>query len=196
MRPTAVIDECRSSHQRFVSGVARLHDDDLRASSELPRWSRRHVVAHVINKTRAHVWLFGGPASGEVRQLYPPGHDSDLAAEAAASRSASDLRDDVHDAFGLLETAWDALDDSLWDHESVMTLGRRRSMSEIVSHHLRDVEVHHVDLAIGYDTSDWPALFVEGELTRRLDGLPDRADHAELLAWLLGRRDAPELGPW
>jgi maleylpyruvate isomerase len=150
----------------------------------------------VTNKARAHVWLFGGPERGEVRHLYPDGYDSDLAADAAASRAASELLDDLQDAFSLLEQAWDALDDALWDHESVMTAGRRRTMSEIVSHHLRDVEVHHVDLAIGYQTSDWPSVFVEGELRRRVDGLPDRADHADLLAWLLGRRDAPELGPW
>ena len=38
--------------------------------------------------------------------------------------------------------------------------------------------------------------FVEGELARRLRALPDRADHAELLAWLLDRAPAPRLGPW
>jgi maleylpyruvate isomerase len=196
MRPAAVLDACRSGHQHFLDGVARLPDDELREASELPRWSRAHVVAHVINKTRAHVWLFGGPACGEVRHLYPPGHDQDLAADAKASRSSPELRADLTDAFELLELAWDALDDSLWHREAVMTLGRRRSMTEIASHHLRDVEVHHVDLGIGYHPSDWPTLFVEGELVRRMRGLPDRTDRAELLAWLLGRRDAPELGPW
>ena len=69
-------------------------------------------------------------------------------------------------------------------------------MAEIVTHHLRDVEVHHVDLDLGYRPSDWPAKFVEGELAKRLRALPDRADHADLLAWLLGRAPAPELGPW
>ncbi len=26
--------------------------------------------------------------------------------------------------------------------------------------------------------------------------LPERADHADLLAWLIGRASAPDLGPW
>ena len=43
---------------------------------------------------------------------------------------------------------------------------------------------------------DWPAVFVEGELAKRLAGLRDRASHTALLAWLLGRGDPPELGPW
>jgi hypothetical protein len=38
---------------------------------------------------------------------------------------------------------------------------------------------------------------VEAELIKRLRDLPDRADHADLLAWLLGRASAPTLvEPW
>jgi hypothetical protein len=54
-----------------------------------------------------------------------------------------------------------------------------------------------VDLDIGYLVSSWPPIFVDGELAKRLRALPNRADHADLLAWLLGRATAPELlGPW
>ncbi|MEO8695079.1 MAG: hypothetical protein ABI658_16245 [Acidimicrobiales bacterium] len=69
-------------------------------------------------------------------------------------------------------------------------------MVEIAAHHLRNVEVHHVDLDIGYQPRDWPEFFIEAELAKRLRALPDRANHADLLAWLLGRSPAPELGPW
>ncbi len=72
-----------------------------------------------------------------------------------------------------------------------------RTMAEIAAHHLRNVEVHYVDLDIGHRPSDWPSILVEGELSKRLRSFPDRADHAEILAWLLGRAPAPELtGPW
>jgi hypothetical protein len=53
-----------------------------------------------------------------------------------------------------------------------------------------------VDLGIGYRVSDWPPIFVERELAKRLPSLPDRADHSDLLAWLLGRATAPDLEPW
>jgi hypothetical protein len=54
-----------------------------------------------------------------------------------------------------------------------------------------------VDLDIGYPVSSWPPILVDGELAKRLRALPDRADRADLLAWLLGRATAPELvGPW
>jgi hypothetical protein len=69
-------------------------------------------------------------------------------------------------------------------------------MVEIIAHHLRNVEVHHVDLDIDYLASDWPTQFIEGELAKRLRTLPGRTDHADLLAWLLDRARAPDLMAW
>jgi maleylpyruvate isomerase len=195
MRPVADVDTCRASHRHLLAGLAPLTDDDFRSPSLLPRYSRGHVVTHLANKTKAHVLLFGGPAAGEIRQLHPDGYDADLAADAGAGRSSAAICSDLEQSFELLEAAWDAFDDTLWDRQGIMTAGPR-SMAEIVTHHLRNVEVHHVDLDIGYRVSDWPPIFVGGELARRLGALPDRTDHADLLAWLLGRASAPELGPW
>lgn len=139
--------------------------------------------------------VFGGPAAGEIRQLHADGFDADLAADAGAGRSAVELRADLEQSFALLEAQWDDLDDARWDEQGIMQAGPR-TMAEIISHHLRNVEVHHVDLDIGYRASDWPSVFVEGELAKRLRALPDRADHADLLAWLLDRAPAPVLMPW
>ena len=58
------------------------------------------------------------------------------------------------------------------------------------------IHIYHVDLDVGYLASDWPTQFVEGELAKRLRTLPGRADHADLLAWLLDRARAPDLAPW
>lgn len=195
MRPDADLATCHASHRRLLGTLAPLADDDLRAPSRLPGYSRAHVVTHLANKTRAHARLFDGAAAGEVRRLHPEGHDADRAADAGADRSAAELHADLARSFTLLEAAWDALDDARWGCQGIMTAGPR-SMTEIVGHHLRDVEVHHVDLDLGYRPSDWPAAFVERELAKRLRDLPARADAADLLAWLLGRSPAPELGPW
>jgi maleylpyruvate isomerase len=197
MKPVDTIAACRTSHRVLLGSLALLSDDDLRVPSLLPGYSRGHVVTHIANKTKAHVVILGGPAAGEVRQLHPDGYDPDLAAHrAAAGRSATDLRSDLARCFELLEATWDALDEALWDRHGMMTAGLR-TMHEVVGHHLRNVEVHHVDLEIGHRPSDWPAILVESELSKRLGSFPDRADHAEILAWLLGRAPAPELtSPW
>ena len=195
MRPDPTLSLCRQSHGRLLRAIGELADDDFHLPSRLPRWSRAHVIAHVLNKANAHVWVFGGPAEDEVRRVYPPGYDADVTADAGASRPPAELRSALADAFERLEHAWDALDEELWDRKAVMT-GGPRTMTEIVSHHLRNIEVHHVDLDIGYRPSDWPSGFVEAELEKRLAGLADRAPHHDLLAWLMGRAPAPELGPW
>ncbi|HST85223.1 MAG TPA: maleylpyruvate isomerase N-terminal domain-containing protein [Kineosporiaceae bacterium] len=197
MKPVDTIAACRTSHRVLLAGLGPLSDDDVRVPSLLPGYSRGHVVTHIANKTKAHVVLLGGPAAGEVRQLHPDGYDPDLAADLAATgRPAAELRSDLAQCFELLEATWDALDETHWDRQGMMAAGLR-TMREVVGHHLRNVEVHHVDLNIGHRPSDWPAILVESELSKRLRSVPDRADHADILAWLLGRAPAPELtGPW
>jgi maleylpyruvate isomerase len=196
MKPDADVLCCVAAHTTLLAALAPLTDEDFRLPSLLPRYSRAHVVTHLANKARAHVWVFGGPPAGEVRRLHPDGYDADREAEVGASRSAAELRADLAHSLELLEATWNGLEAALWHHQAIMTAGPR-TMAEIVGHHLRNVEVHHVDLDIGYAPADWPAQFVEGELSKRLRGLPDRVDHAELLAWLLGRSSPPDLqGPW
>ncbi len=196
MKPIDTIEACCTSHRLLLAGLAPLTDADFRAPSLLPRYTRGQVVTHVANKARAHVLVLGGPEAGEIRQIHPDGYDPDLAADLGAGRSAAELRTDLAQCFESLESAWDTLDDALWDRQGLMALGRR-TMAEIVEHHLRNVEVHHVDLDIGYRPRDWPSVLVDCELPKRLRSLPNRADHAELLAWLFGRAPAPDLtGLW
>jgi maleylpyruvate isomerase len=72
---------------------------------------------------------------------------------------------------------------------------------------LIEIEVHCVDLDIGYTPAHWPTEMVAPLLAMELAQLPERAqgvgapdlpDH-ELLAWLLGRSTLsglPALPPW
>ena len=195
MRPENEIEACREGHRRLLTDLEPMSDEDFRAPSLLPGWSRAHLVSHLVNKAQAHVVVVGGPASGEVRRLHPVGHDADQAAATGADRSGAELCADLARSFDELEAAWDTLSEADWKQHGIMQAGPR-TMAEIVSHHLRNVEVHHVDLDIGYRPADWPPTFVEGELAKRLRSLPDRADHADLLLWLLDRGPAPGLQPW
>ncbi|HEY5154224.1 MAG TPA: maleylpyruvate isomerase N-terminal domain-containing protein, partial [Acidimicrobiales bacterium] len=115
--------------------------------------------------------------------------------EAGAGRAPQELRDDLRAACERLESAWRDLGDDGWEREGIVVSGPR-TMAEIVFRRLREIEVHHVDLDAGYAPSDWSAVYVEGELDRRLRGLPDRADHRDLVSWLLGRGEPPDLAPW
>ena len=196
MRPAEQIDACRTSQRRLLADLAPLSDSDFRMPSLLPRYSRAHLVTHITNKARAHIELFEGAAIGERRRLHPAGYDPDEAASAGAGRSATQLRADLTSSFELLEAAWARCGDDTWGQQALMTAGPR-TMIEVLAHHQRNVEVHHVDLDLGYRACDWPMEFVETELTKRLRALPDRANHPDLFAWLLDRGPAPVLvGPW
>ncbi len=73
----------------------------------------------------------------------------------------------------------------------------------------REIEIHRVDLDLGYHSGDWSAEFVEFFLPQELSRLPERApgvaappgipDHA-VLAWLVGRAQTgagmPPLPAW
>ena len=67
---------------------------------------------------------------------------------------------------------------------------------ELPFRRLREVEVHHVDLGLGYSPAEWPAAYVDRELARSPPRLQARADGAPLAAWLLGRGPAPDLTSW
>ena len=94
-----------------------------------------------------------------------------------------------------LEVAWDELGDDQWDREGIVAAGPI-TMSEIVFRRLREVEVHHVDLDIGYSATDWPSIYLEGEIARSLPSLSERSDPIDLVKWLIGRSEAPRLSPW
>jgi maleylpyruvate isomerase len=51
-----------------------------------------------------------------------------------------------------------------------------RTQREWVWSRWREVEVHHIDLGLGYAASEWPVAFVTRGLDEALTELPDRAD--------------------
>ena len=73
-----------------------------------------------------------------------------------------------------------------------------RTMAEIIGHHLRNIEVHHVDLDIGHHPSDWPSILVEGELRKRLPvaARPGRSRRAPRVAPRPSTRTWSWSGPW
>jgi maleylpyruvate isomerase len=195
VRPDDLIDACAAAHRRLLASVDSLDDEEVRGMSLLPGWSRGHVVSHLARNADSHVWLFEGAAVGEVRRQYPTRDKRAEDIESGARHTAAQLRTDLHAACERLESAWRELSDDLWDREGIVAAGPR-PMREIVFRRLRETEVHHVDLDVGYVPSQWPRIYLDGELFRRLPALPDRANHVALLSWLLGRGEAPELSPW
>ena len=113
-----------------------------------------------------------------------------------AQRPAEAIRRDVVETSEAVDRAFADSSDHVWLRPILLGSGKQRAASHLVSSRWREVEVHHVDLGLGYTHLNWDSAFIDRFLPAVLTSLAERTKPAELLAWGLGRADAPDLQPW
>jgi maleylpyruvate isomerase len=187
---------------RLTQRVDGLTDPDLSEPSLLPGWSRAHVVAHVARNAEGMVNLVAWALTGRPTPMYPSAEARSAGIDEAAALPPASLRAlllDSADALGVaISRLLDADDAALWrlllfgapppgtaPDVPAWTLGWAR---------LREVEIHHLDLAAGLAPSDWPESFVD-RMVDFLDGRgsapPVTGARADIVAWRLGRGSFP-----
>ena len=201
--PAAAIELCRAAHARLVATVDRITDQVVRSPSRLPGWTVAHVLTHLARNADGHVRRLQGALGGEDVPRYPGGtaqRDGDI--DEGARRPALAIVADLSTAQHQLEDVWDRSEGAGWPHAELRGDDQWPTTSSPVRR-LREVEVHHVDLGLGYQPSDWPEDYIAWELPVLLATVPARVqrtdDARDLVAWLSGRRPAPaaiELDPW
>jgi maleylpyruvate isomerase len=141
--------------------------------------------------------------AGEVTPQYQGGRDQRAAdIEAGAARSAAELIGDVAASSAALDDMWAQMSSQAWLGHGLNAEGEIWPCAAMPLHRWREVELHHVDLGLGYSAADWPEVYVDRELAISLTLLPERLDplgQRQLLAWLVGRRAQPgdlTLAPW
>ncbi len=197
----ATIAGCTSAHRRLEETVASVDDEVARRPSLLPDWTVGHVLTHLARNAESHVRMLDAALAGGAVEQYPGGHDQrgrDI--EAGAGRPADELRADVRATTAALEAAWERMTPTAWGGHG-LARGAEWPCRLLPFHRWREVEIHHVDLGLGYEPLDWPDEYVARELPLALDTLPERltsAGRARALAWLVGRAAQPslELAPW
>ena len=207
--------ELRAAESRLLASANRLSDADVRAPSRLPGWSRGHVLTHLARNADGMGNLVGWAATGVRTPMYPGPEARADAIEAGSGRSAEDLVADVEGAAAALAQALVELPETALD--AVVTFGAAGTPvrgSELVLMRIREVEIHHVDLDVGYEPAAWstefasrsldqltPAFRAGGQVpvavlaatdTRLRWVVADQGDElagssASLLAWLVGR---------
>lgn len=201
--------DCADSHRHLLAGLVGLTNELVASPSLLPEWTIGHVLTHISRNADGFVRMMEAASRGEVGQMYPGGLESrarDI--EAGAQRSAEELVDDVRISAQRLERVFAEASDEVWSGTGQM-VPRVVSLGEVPEFRRREVEVHRVDLGLGYTFADWPAEYRRAELSR-LTGiwasrkpmgfadLPPEAlalVPADRLAWLLGRLEVPGLAP-
>ena len=200
--PADAVTACLAAHERLFTTVATVDDETARRASALPGWTVGHVLTHVARNADGHARRLEGSLRGEDLPRYAGGSaERDAGIEAGAGRPAAELRTDVEESARRLEATWARCAEAGWPNPHFLG-GDKFPIPASPLRRLREVEVHHVDLDLGYQATDWLDAYVDWEIAHTLKRLPGRltpTDARRLLAWLTGRADLPtdlKLGPW
>ncbi|CAL9596068.1 maleylpyruvate isomerase family mycothiol-dependent enzyme [Streptomyces sp. Tu 3180] len=205
----------QAATERLLSAVGALDNAAVTQSSRLPGWTRGHVLAHLARNADALVNVLRG------RPMYVSGAARDADIERGAPRPLDAHLADVRESAERFRAVCAAPAD--WSRTVELRNGVTDRAAGVPFRRWVEVELHHVDLGVGYELEDLPAEFVEREidfLARRFAGHRDvpatglTADDgrswstgggaeggpvavegaaADLLGWLAGRRDGSGL---
>jgi maleylpyruvate isomerase len=204
----------RDATDRLLTAAAKLDNASVAEPSRLPGWTRGHVLAHLARNADALVNVLEG------RPMYITAQARDSDIERDALRPLDVQLADLRDSAARFEATGSAPAD--WSRTVELRNGVTDSASRVPFRRWAEVELHHVDLGIGYELEDLPAEFAEREtdfLVERFAGRTDvpptrltdgtrawrtgrEAADAEvtvtgsapdLLGWLAGRRNGSGL---
>ncbi|MGY1501703.1 maleylpyruvate isomerase family mycothiol-dependent enzyme [Streptomyces sp. QTS52] len=204
----------REATERLLTAAAKLNNDSVAEPSRLPGWTRGHVLAHIARNADALVNVLAG------RPMYASAETRDADIGRDGPRPLDVQLSDVRESAARFQEAGAAPAD--WSRTVELRNGVTDTASRVPFRRWIEVELHHMDLGIGYELEDLPTEFTEREiafLTDRFTGHPEvpptmvtdgtRAWSTgseaggpevtvtgavpELLGWLCGRRDGAEL---
>jgi len=168
----------REGETRFLDQIDGLTDDELRADSALPEWSRAHVAAHLARNAEAVSRLLSWAGTGEESLMYPDVETRNRDVDTAAGQEPAALRADVRRTSARFDADVEVLPMQAWTARVRTFQGRDIPASATLWMRVREVWLHLVDLGSGVSVESWP-----GEL---VDALLD-----EVTATMSGRDDAP-----
>ncbi|MGB8940625.1 MAG: maleylpyruvate isomerase family mycothiol-dependent enzyme [Streptomyces sp.] len=181
----------RDATDRLLTAAAKLNNDSTAEPSRLPGWTRGHVLAHLARNADALVNVLAG------RPMYISGDARDADIERDAPRPLAEQLTDVREAAERFQDQ--AAIPADWSRTITMRNGVTDSASRVPFRRWVEVDLHHVDLGIGYELEDLPEEFVQREiafLAARFAGnadVPPTRLTEGTHAWTTGRDSAPEV---
>jgi maleylpyruvate isomerase len=189
--------------QRLVRTVDGFVDDDWSHPSGLPDWTRSHVVAHLALNSEGLAGALVGLVDDEDGQV--PMYSSDEARnsdiEELARAVPSELRARLMGGSTRFVDAVGGVPADAWSTVVERTPGGRTFVAATnVGMRLREVEIHHADLAAGYRHRDWvpefSGLLLDAMVKRGPAAEPFRAAPTDLdRAWSFGEGGPTVSGP-
>lgn len=160
----------RGATDRLMTSVSRLDETAVTEPSLLPGWTRGHVLAHLARNADALVNLLTWARTGEPTPMYASEDARDREIEDAAARLLPVHLDDLRTSAFRFNAAAAALPANRRPYEVTMRRGVVEQAGRLPFRRLAEVELHHVDLGVGYTLADLPAAFVEQELDFLAEG--------------------------
>ncbi|KKD04447.1 maleylpyruvate isomerase family mycothiol-dependent enzyme [Streptomyces sp. WM6386] len=158
----------RDATERLLTAAAKLDNASVTEPSRLPGWTRGHVLAHLARNADALVNVLEG------RPMYVSGEARDADIDRDAPRPLGIHLTDVRDSAARFQEVGAAPAD--WSRIVQLRNGVTDSAARVPFRRWVEVELHHVDLGIGYELEDLPEEFTQREinfLADRFRGHPD-----------------------
>ncbi|WP_433548185.1 maleylpyruvate isomerase family mycothiol-dependent enzyme [Streptomyces sp. CA-294286] len=199
---------------RLLARASELDNAAVAEPSRLPGWTRGHVLAHLARNADALLNVLAG------RPMYVSAEAREADITRDAPRPLEAQLQDVRATADAFAATADASAD--WSRTVELRNGVTDSASRVPFRRLVEVELHHVDLGIGYELEDLPEEFTGREIAFLADRFTGNASvppttltaadgqrwttggtdgdpvtviggAADLLGWLAGRRDGSAL---
>jgi len=151
-------DEVDRATDRLLRTATAVNEADLAGPSLLPGWTRGHVLAHLARNADALVNLLTWARTGVVTPAYRSQEQRDADIAAGAPRPLAEQLSDVRESAARFTAAAEEMPADAWA-AMLEVHGAPQPATLVVWRRLREVEVHHVDLAAGYRPDDWPEAF-------------------------------------
>lgn len=193
MDPLVLVPEVDRATGRLERTVAALDDAQVVAPSLLPGWTRGHVLTHLARHADACINLLTWARTGVVTPAYPDPKQRESDIAAGAPRPLAQQLADVRESAARFAAAAQEMAAEAWT--AVLDIpGAPQPAARVVWRRLREVEVHHVDLAAGYAPADWPEAFSRRLLRELVADFTDRPAVPALVLRADGIRQEMVLG--
>ncbi len=171
--PVDLIETVDSATRSLLGAVEALQDSDIAEPSLLPGWTRGHLLAHLSRNADGLVNLLLWARTGIETPQYASQllRDSDI--EEGAPRPLAEQLEDLRASATRFSGMSRAMPPERWGFRVRARNGKELPASVVPWLRLREIEIHRVDLNIGYLPEDWPAAFV----TRMLPEVAAVFDH-------------------
>ncbi|MFJ5677282.1 maleylpyruvate isomerase family mycothiol-dependent enzyme [Streptomyces sp. NPDC093097] len=160
-RDTAAVHE---STERLLVSLGKLDDAAVGEPSLLPGWTRGHVLAHLARNADALVNLLTWARTDVRTPMYVSTAARDGDIERDAHRPLAAHLEDLQESAARFAAAAQALPEDRRAFEVEMRNGVVERADRLALRRLTEVELHHVDLGVGYTVEQLSAAFVTSEL--------------------------------